>query len=249
MLRLFIMEMKCIIIDDENHTLTQIAELISLTPGISHEKSFDNAIDALTYLHFLKHIDIVFLDIEMPQIHGIEAAKLIRPYCDFLVLITAHTDYGVQSFEIGADGYLLKPVSEVKFIRQIQRLLQGGSGKPVNKNSDGFLLVKGGSKHKYVSIPLDQVLYIKSLSNYIQIFLTYGQHISYHTLKHVEESLRDRTEFLRINRSEIISFNYVKQVDGYQIVLRNEKKFIVSRSYKNQFDYFLRNRLPGPGVR
>ncbi|MEH3114498.1 LytR/AlgR family response regulator transcription factor [Pedobacter terrae] len=243
------MEIKCIIIDDENHTLIHIAELITLTPGITHEKSFDNAFDALTYLHIQKHVDIVFLDIEMPQIHGIEAADLLRPYCDFLVLITAHTDYGVQSFEIGADGYLLKPVSEVKFIRQVQRILEARSRKPINRNPERFLLVKGGSKHKYVSIPLDQVLYIKSLSNYIQIFLKDGQHISYHTLKHVEESLRDRTEFLRINRSEIISFNYVKQVNGYQILLHNGDKFMVSKSYKSQFDIFLRNRLPGPGIR
>ena len=87
------MEMKCIIIDDEHHTITHIAELITITPGVTHEKSFDNAFDALTYLHDLKHVDIVFLDIEMPQINGIEAAKLLWSYCDFLVLITAHTGY------------------------------------------------------------------------------------------------------------------------------------------------------------
>jgi DNA-binding LytR/AlgR family response regulator len=243
------MELKCVIIDDENYILSQIEELISLTPGVIHEKSFDNAYDALTYLHDQKHVDIVLLDIEMPQINGIEAAKLLRPYCDFLVFVTGHVEYGAESFEIGVDGYLLKPVSEVKFIQQVQRLLEAKSNEAPTKNPDNFLLVKGGAKHKYVSIPLDKILYIKSMSNYIQVFLTDKEHISYHTLKHVEEAIRERTEFLRINRSEMISFNHVKQVDGYQILMNDGKKFTVSRSYKDKFDEFLRSRLPGPGIR
>ncbi|WP_025146435.1 LytR/AlgR family response regulator transcription factor [Pedobacter jeongneungensis] len=220
-----------------------------MTPGVIHEKSFDNAYDALTYLYDQKHVDIVFLNIEMPQISGIEAAKLLRPYCDFLVFVTGKVEYGAESFEIGVDGYLLKPVSDVKFIQQVQRLLETKSNEASTKNPDNFLLVKGGSKHKYVSIPLDKILYIKSMSNYIQVFLTDEEHISYHTLKHIEEAIGDRTEFLRINRSEIISFNHVKQVDGYQILMNNGKKFTVSRSYKDKFDEFLRGRLPGPGIR
>jgi len=243
------MELKCVIIDDENYILRQIEELISLTPGVIHEKSFNNAYHALTYLHDQKHIDIILLDIEMPQINGIEAAKLLRPYCDFLVFVTGHVEYGAESFEIGVNGYLLKPVSEVKFIQQIQRLLETKSNESSTKNPDRFLLVKGGAKHKYVSIQFDKILYIKSMSNYIQIFLTDEEYISYHTLKHVEAVIQERTEFLRINRSEIISFNHVKQVDGYQIMLNNGNKFTVSRSYKNKFDEFLRSRLPGPGIR
>ncbi|MBT2560653.1 response regulator transcription factor [Pedobacter sp. ISL-68] len=204
---------------------------------------------ALTYLHDQKHVDVVFLDIEMPQINGIEAAKLLRPYCDFLIFVTGHAEYEAQSFEIGVDGYLLKPVSEVKFIQQVQRLLETKSNESFIKNPDGFLLVKGGSKHKYISIQLEKILYIKSMLNYVRIFLTDGEHITYHTMKHIEEAIQERTEFLRINRSEIISFNHVKQVDGYQILLNNGNKFTVSRSYKNKFDEFLRNRLPGPGIR
>jgi len=243
------MELKCVIIDDENYILSQIEELISLTPGVIHEKSFDNAYSALTYLYNQKHTDIILLDIEMPQINGIEAAKLLRLYCDFLVFVTGHVEYGAESFEIGVDGYLLKPVGGVKFIQQVQRLLETKANEASTKNPDNFLLVKGGAKHKYVSIPLDKILYIKSMSNYIHVFLTDEEHISYHTLKHVEEAIRDRTEFLRINRSEIISFNHVKQVDGYQILMNNGKKFTVSRSYKDKFDGFLRARLPGPGIR
>jgi len=243
------MEMKCIIIDDENHSRNQLEELITITPGVSHEKSFDDAYSALTYLHQQKHINIVFLDIEMPKISGIEAANLLRPYCDFLIFVTGHPDYGAQSFEIGVDGYLLKPVSEVKFIRQVQRLLAIKSQESPLKNPDSFLLIKGGSKHKYVSLKFDDILYVRSMSNYVRIFQTDEEHVTYHTLKHIEEALLERTEFLRINRSEIVSFNHVTQVDGYQIMLNNGDKFTVSRSYKEKFDEFLRGRLPGPGIR
>ncbi|MGM9475219.1 LytR/AlgR family response regulator transcription factor [Pedobacter sp. GSP4] len=243
------MELNCILVDDETYILDQLAELVSITPGIIHKKSFDNAYTALTYLHENGHVDVVFMDIEMPMINGIEAAKLFRPYCDFLIFVTGHTEYGAESFEIGVDGYLLKPVSEVKFIRQIQRLLEAKSNEPSVKNPEAFLLIKGGAKHKYISLKFDDILYIRSMSNYVRIFLNGMDYTTYHTLKHMEEAVRERTEFLRINRSEIISFNHVKQIDGYRIILHNGTRFTVSRSYKDSFDQFLRNRLPGPGIR
>lgn len=243
------MELNCIIIDDENYILVQLEEMVSITPGVAHDKSFNNAYDALAYLHKKGDIDIVFIDIEMPQINGIEAAKLFMPYCDFLIFVTGHTEYGPESFEIGAYGYLLKPVSEVKFIRQVQRLLEAKSNEPALNNSSSFLLIKGGAKHKYISLKFDEILYIRSMSNYVRIFLNDVQHTTYHTLKDMEEAVRERSEFLRINRSEILSFNHVKQVEGYQIMLHNGDRFMVSRSYKKNFDDFLRNRLPGHGIR
>lgn len=241
--------MKCIVIDDEDYSQNQIEELISITPGVVHKKSFNNAYEALAYLLDQKHIDIIFLDIEMPRIGGIEAAKLLKPYCDFLIFVTGHLEYGAESFEIGVDGYLLKPVSEVKFIWQIQQLLERKSHVSSMINTDGFLLIKGGSKHKYLSLQLKMIKYIRSMSNYVQIFLTDQKHTTYHTLKHIEEALQERPEFLRINRSEIVSFNHVKQIDGYQIMLGNGERFTVSRTYKNKFDEFMRNQLPGPGIR
>jgi DNA-binding LytR/AlgR family response regulator len=238
-------ELKCIVIDDEPYFLTQIEDLIAVTPGVTHEQSFENAYDAMNYLHTHKHIDLILSDIGMPYINGIEAAKLLKPHCEFLIFITGHRDYGEESFEVGADGYLLKPLRKLKFIQQIQRLLATRLVAPGTKQNDSFVLVKGGLKHKYLSIQYEKVMYIKAMSNYIQVFLTDKVLMSYHTITDMEEAIRERSEFLRINRSEIISFNHVKQIDGFQILLNDGQKFTVTRSYKGKFEEFVRNRLPG----
>jgi DNA-binding LytR/AlgR family response regulator len=238
-------ELKCIVIDDEPYSITQIEELISITPGVTLEQSFDNAYDAMNYLHHHRHIDLILSDIGMPYINGIEAAKLLKPYCEFLIFITGHRDYGEESFEVGADGYLLKPLRKLKFIQQIQRLLATRITVPSTKKHDSFVLVKGGLKHKYLSIQYEKVMYFKAMSNYIQVFLLDKVLISYHTITDMEEAIQERSEFLRINRSEIISFNHVKQIDGFHILMHNGNKFTVTRSYKKKFEAFVKDRLPG----
>ncbi|MFF5380771.1 LytR/AlgR family response regulator transcription factor [Pedobacter suwonensis] len=241
-------ELKCIVIDDEPYSITQIEELISTTPGVIHEQSFDNAYDAMNYLHHHRHIDLILSDIGMPYINGIEAAKLLKPYCEFLIFITGHRDYGEESFEVGVDGYLLKPLKKLKFIQQIQRLLAIKIAEPSNRKHDSFVLIKGGLKHKYLSLQYEKVMYFKAMSNYLQIFLTDNRLISYHTITDMEEAIKERSEFLRINRSEIVSFNHVKQIDGFQIQLSNGTKFTVTRSYRKKFEEFVRDRLPGGGT-
>jgi len=239
-------ELKCIVIDDEPYSITQIEELISATPGVTHEQSFENAYDAMNYLHQHKHIDVILSDIGMPFINGIEGAKLLKPYCDYLIFITGHRDYAEESFEVGVDGYLLKPLRKLKFIQQIQRLI--ASKLPLlsaTRKDDNFVLIKGGLKNNYLSLQYENVMYIKAMSNYIQVFTRDKVFTSYHTLSDMEEALKDRTEFLRINRSEILSFNHVTQIDGFRIMLHNGTKFSVTRSYKKKFEEFLNNRLPG----
>ncbi|WP_316800210.1 LytTR family DNA-binding domain-containing protein [Pedobacter frigidisoli] len=239
-------ELRCIVIDDEPYSITQIEDLISATPGVIHEHSFENAYDAMNYLHQHKHIDVILSDIGMPFINGIEGAKLLKPYCDYLIFITGHRDYAEESFEVGVDGYLLKPLKKLKFIQQIQRLI--ASKLPllsVTTKDDNFVLIKGGLKNNYLSLQYENVMYIKAMSNYIQVFTRDKVFTSYHTLSDMEEALKDRTEFLRINRSEILSFNHVTQIDGFRIMLHNGTKFSVTRSYKKKFEEFLNNRLPG----
>ncbi|MDN3588050.1 LytTR family DNA-binding domain-containing protein [Pedobacter aquatilis] len=238
-------ELRCIVIDDERYSIDRLEELIAITPGIIHDKSFENAYDAMRYLHQAQHIDLIFSDIGMPFINGIEAAKLLKPYCSYLVFITGHREYGEESFEVGADGYLMKPLQKLKFTQQIQKLIEKKKSVSATKQHDNFVLVKGGLKNNYLSLQYEKIMYIKAMSNYIQVFSKDSVNTSYHTLTDMETTLKERSEFLRINRSEIISFNHVRQLDGYQIVLTGGQKFTVSRSYRNKFETYVRNRLPG----
>ncbi|TCD05862.1 response regulator transcription factor [Pedobacter frigidisoli] len=237
-------ELKCIVIDDEPYSITRIEELILVTPGVTHEQSFENAYDAMNYLHNHKHIDLILSDIGMPYINGIEAAQLLKPYCDFLVFITGHRNYGEESFEVGVDGYLMKPLKRIKFIQQIQKLLAIREQAHELTRDDKFILVKGSLKNNYVTIECDKITHVKALSNYIQVFSTAGVQTTYLSLTEMDSLLRNKTSFLRINRSEIISFNYVKNIDGLQILMSDGNKFSVSRTYKSSFEDFLKKRIP-----
>jgi DNA-binding LytR/AlgR family response regulator len=239
------MELRCIVIDDEPYMLRQLEELITTTPGIILIKSFDNAFEAMNYLHENGNVDLIFSDIGMPFINGIEAAKLLRPYCDFLVFITGHREYSEESYEVGVDGYLLKPLMKVKFILQIQRLMTIRSKQDKAKVTENTMLVKGNLKNKYLNIHHEEIMYIKAMSNYIKVFLVDKMQTTYLTLSDMEETLKEQPAFLRINRSEIISFNHVKEIDGFQVILKNGEKFSVSKGYRKSFEESVKKRLAG----
>lgn len=239
------MELRCIIIDDEAYAIARLEELVQASPGVVHVKSFDNAFDAMNYLHHEGHIDLIFSDIGMPFINGIEAAKLLKPYCDFLVFITGHRDYGEESYEVGVDGYLLKPLIKLKFIQLVQRLLNSKEKeehKDLNRRS---MLMKGNSKNNYLNVHHDEIIYVKAMSNYVKVITEEGLQTTHLTLTEMERKLEHVPQFLRIHRSVIISFNYVKEIEGFNIILKNKEKFTVGRSYKKLFEDFLKKRIAG----
>lgn len=240
------MTLRCILIDDEPYALVQLEELIALIPGLSVIGSFENAFDAINYLHNNAHVDIVFCDISMPFINGLEAGKILNGYCQFLIYITAHREYGAEASELNAAGYLLKPIRKVKFIEKIEDVILKIKNTKQHISNEQFLYLKGSLKNNYISISYDRIMYIQSESNYISVKTIEGNHLSYMSLGQIEKHIGHRTEFVRINRSTILSMFFFDHVDGYTIYLKDKSSFTIGRSHRAPFFDFLKSKLINP---
>ncbi|WP_316795315.1 response regulator transcription factor [Pedobacter agri] len=241
-----LMELSCVVIDDEPSGITMVEDLIGQTAGTALRSSFDNAFDALNYLHTNGPVDVVFSDISMPFINGIEAAKLLDAHCRFLIFITAHRDYGPEAFEVNADGYLLKPLMKTRFLELVHKLLKEKSKADERFKDDRVLLIKGGLKNNYLNVLSENILYIKALANYVQIYGIDGVKTTYMGLIAVEHALEGNRAFLKINRSTIIAVNKIHHIDGYTVVMNDEAKFTVGKQYKLFFNEFLSKRVLNP---
>jgi len=236
------MELDVVVIDDETFALTQMEEMIAITPGIVHRKSFVNAFDAIQYLHNSDRVHIVLCDIHMPFIDGIEAGKLLHEYCDFLVYVTAHREYGGEASELNAAGYLVKPVRKVTFMEKIRTLIRIHESKlPISASP--FLYIKGSHKNSYSSVSFDKIIMIEAKLNYISIKTTEGPQMSYNSLSHIEKNIENRPEFIKIHRSVIISMFFFDHVTGYEVYLKDKSSITIGRAHRAAFFDFLKKRM------
>ncbi|RZK14029.1 MAG: response regulator [Flavobacterium sp.] len=240
------MNLKCIAIDDEAHAIEVITDHIEEMPGISVFKTFTNPVTALTEISAEDQVDIIFMDIDMPGINGIELAKSLRDRTKYLVFTTAHPDYALQAFDVQSDQYLLKPISFAKFALGIDRILKKEAERatiiPTTDDSN-ILFVKGDHKHAFENIIIDDILYITSLQNYVKIVTKNDEVTTYLTLKEVEKAL-EKHPFIRVNKSNIIAKSAIKRIDGNIIRLVNNETLQLGEGYKETFfDYIQRYRF------
>lgn len=239
------MNLKCVVIDDEQHAIEVITDHIAEMPGLTIFKTFTSPVQALTELSLNDDIDLLFMDIDMPGINGLELAKNIREKARYLIFTTAHPDYALQAFDVQSDQYLLKPISFAKFALGIDRILK----KEANHNratkepeQAAALYIKGDHKYAFSNIAIDEILYIKSLQNYIQIITNAETHITYLTLKEIDKAL-ERHPFIRVNKSNIVAKAAIKKVDGNIIRLINNEVIQIGEGYKEAFFTYVQNSL------
>jgi len=235
------MIMSCIVIDDEPHAIDELCDLIAQVPHLNLLSTFSDARQAIAYLQEIGHADIIFSDISMAVLNGIDAADILNNYCHFLVYVTGYREYAPEAFGAKADGYLLKPVSYMSFRQQVEDL----SSKfqdiiKLQRDENQFLFIKGGQKSSYIKIRYSDIVYIEAMLNYIMIHTTTGHEITYIGLKAMEDKLQLMDVFFRINKSIIISLHYLDRVDGNIARLANGKSYQIGEKYKSVFLEFLK---------
>lgn len=230
------------VIDDEPLALELIKSYVEKTPFLEFVDAFPSASLAVKTI-IESDIDLVFLDIQMSELNGIEFARVIPQHCR-IVFITAFAQYAVDGFRANALDYLLKPVSYTEFVEAANKAMvwfRLNERATLHDDEPQFIIVK--SEYKLVQIAIADILYIEGLKDYVRIFLENGTSImSLMSLKTLETSLPS-TKFIRVHRSFIVQTSKIKVIERNRIVFG--KQYIpISDTYKSAFvDYVNRHTL------
>lgn len=207
-----------IAIDDEPIALDIVAAHAAKVPFIDLKASFTNAFEAISYLQQNK-VDLIFLDIKMPDISGIEFLKaLSKP--PMVIFTTAYSEHAVQSFELDAVDYLLKPFSLSRFLKacnKAKELFDLRNQAPENKTD--FIFIKDG--YEQVKVLLADILYIEASGNYTQIHLTENRLLSSRITINELADILPSQQFLRTHRAFIIAKDKISKYDRSQILIGN----------------------------
>ena len=246
------MVLNCIIVDDEPLALQLLETYVNKTPFLNLVGTFSNAVKAMDGLNTLPKVDLLFLDIQMPELSGLEFSKMISPQTR-IIFTTAFSQYAIDSYKVNALDYLLKPFSYADFLNACNKAVQWFEIKQRAEGTDGstptesvanhqqndskdFIYVK--SDYKLIQIPLKSILYIEGLKDYVKIHIESKDRpiLSMITLKSLEEKLPSM--FIRVHRSFIVQKAKIKVIDHGRIVFG--KEYIpVSDSYKDALQKYL----------
>ncbi len=225
-------DIKCIIVDDESIAREIIATHLTKIPNIEIVGSCSNAIDAFKLLRE-QQVDLVFLDINMPEISGISFAKSINKNVK-VIFTTAYRDYAVEGFELKAVDYLLKPISFERLLKAINTYFEihVDSNQSVKENLEinDFMFVR--ADRRMLKIDFEAIIYIESYSDYIKIHLSNETIVTRETISAIEAKL-PKQRFLRIHRSYIISLKHISSFTNEEITINNTA-LTISRSYKKK---------------
>ena len=220
----------CVIVDDEPIAAEIIEDYVIKTDELDLIKTFNSPTQALKFINTDHSISLLFLDINMPNINGIEFLKLLERPID-IIFTTAYGEYAVESYSLGAIDYLLKPIRYSRFLQAIQKFISLTDQSTVSD----YLIVKSGYQYKKISIA--DILYIKSDSNNVKIILKHDEIISVLNLKDLEQKLSS-SKFIRVHRSYIVSLKHVESFDNDFVKILN-KQIPISKTYQENLKKYI----------
>ena len=232
------MTLNCAIVDDEPLALNLLESYVNKTPFLTLAGKYSSAVQAMKELPG-KQIDLLFLDIQMPELNGLEFSKMVNSHTR-IVFTTAFGQYAIDGYKVNALDYLLKPISYVDFLQAANKAVQWVELLQQPKEEIDSIFVK--SEYKLVQIELKNILYVEGLKDYIKIYEEGNSKpiLSLMSMKAMEEML-PASRFMRVHRSYIVQKDKIRIIDRGRIVFG--KNYIpVSDSYKQTFQEFLDKR-------
>lgn len=224
---------KVIIIDDEPLAIDVLEHHLKQFSNFELVQTFTDAIEALNYLKQGHYVDVVFTDIAMPKISGIELIKKSQGKTKF-IMSTAFSEYAVESFDLEVVDYLLKPISIERFTKAITRFEDLQKNKNKDTQEASFFVKEGD---EFIKILVKDIDYIKGLKDYAKIVTGNNYCLALKTLKSIESVLR-AYHFMRIHKSYIIPVSKISQYNGKYILINNHK-IPVGSSYRNNLKTYL----------
>jgi DNA-binding LytR/AlgR family response regulator len=223
---------KCLVIDDEPMAIAVIKEHLENFDNIKCAGEYTRAIEAIAHLT-KERVDLIFLDINMPNVSGIEFLKsLVHP--PEVIFTTAYRNFAVDAFELNALDYLMKPISLPRFLKAVNKFLELKKSRPAfepeSEDLKSYIILKSDKKN--YKVHYDDILYIESMDNYIRVFTSDKSLIVYQQLSTIETELPPE-KFIRIHRSTVINKEKIT-VFTSSFVEIGDKQFTIGRSYRDE---------------
>ena len=221
--------MNSLIIDDDPLTREFISQYIRRTDFVKLVAVCQDSLEAINFIEENDNIDLLFLDIEMPEMSGLELLKVLK-YPIPTILITSQKEYALESYDYGVVDYIVKPVDYVRFVKAIRKVQEQHWRTERLKDSVEYVFVKINSN--LVKIFMKDILYIESLADYVLIHTKDHQHIFLSTMKALVQRLP--SYFVRIHRSYIVNCRNIDYIEDTSVVI-NKKMLTISNTYKADF--------------
>ncbi len=236
---------RCLIVDDEPLARDVLRRYCSKLPVIDLVGEFSNAIDAFVYLQS-NEVDILFLDIRMPELLGTELIQSLTTKPK-VIFTTAYKEYALDGFELGVVDYLLKPIRFDRFLKALNKAMPGYENvlhteevsEPKRKSGVDSIYLR--IDRRQVRIILDEILYIGSAKDYINIITQDKMYLSRQKISSIE-ALINKNEFVRIHRSFIVPINKIKSYT-HELVEINKKELPIGKFYLNHFLKIMDSRV------
>ncbi|GAA3954952.1 LytTR family DNA-binding domain-containing protein [Pedobacter ginsengiterrae] len=227
---------RCLAVDDESYASDIIAAFINKTPFLTLVGTTTNAFEALNLVQN-GQVDLVFLDIQMPELTGIQFLKICGDKCK-VILTTAYPEYALDGFDLDVVDYLLKPISYERFYKaaqKAQQIIVPAQNEVVNQpaTTNDFIFIKGDTKNKFIKVNYNEILYIEGLKNYVSVYTANQRIVTYQALRELETQL-PQPPFYRVHKSYIVSLEKIKMIDGNTLYI-GDQSIPIGDTYKEDF--------------
>lgn len=230
------MSIKCIIVDDEPLAHVVLEKYIAQIQNLELLANCKNALEALNFLH-TNTVDLIFLDINMPDLSGIELLKTLK-YQPKIIFTTAYSEFALEGYEYGATDYLLKPIKFERFLKAVNRAFDTMEPKQEKKEEP---VQEDESKQNHIFLKQDQsvlkvmfsdINYVEAYGNYVQVYTTDQKIITRQTMTEIEKALQDEN-FLRVHKSYIVNITKIDKIHNNQIHIC-DKEISIGTIYKSE---------------
>jgi DNA-binding LytR/AlgR family response regulator len=222
--------MKCIVVDDDKVSRMLLEKYISKTKFLEFKGAYENPVELLND-EKLSEIDLLFLDIEMPEMNGIDFLKTFN-HLPAVIVISAKDDYALQSLDLDAVDYLMKPIEYTRFLKAVNKIKEY---KESNDNKlDKGIFIKDGSS-SFIRLKYEDIVWIEALENYVVIMTDEVKHTIHFTMKSLETQMPE-DKFIRVHRSFIVNIDRIEAIeDNYIVITYNgrKKSFPIAKSFRD----------------
>lgn len=219
------MRLSCIVIDDELFAITQLMEYLAMMPNIGTVKAYcDPQLALADIIKSDVKVDLLFTDVEMPNMSGIDLVKKIRNKVGLVILVSSHLQYAIDGYHINAQHFLFKPFNFKSFQKVVDQLTE--------KIAYEIPAISIRQGKKYTKILVDDIIVVEAALNYVKIHTKLNVFLIYNSMKCIENDLKPYKDFIRINKSFIISKNYIRKVEGKRVFMENELVANIGSTYR-----------------